>query len=255
MTGVASGVEITMLADIPSTGSGLGSSSSVTVGLLLALFAYQGRSLCRRGAGRARLHDRDRSSAASRSASRISTSPPSEEYATSASGPGEAVVAEELRLTPAGRRALQQQVMLFYTGVTRSANTILSEQNANVRRDPPASTRAAGSGWHGCRTPPVRRRATRSGAALRDGWEAKRKLASGVSNATIDQAVERALRGGRLGSQGHRRRRRRLPAGHLPRRAAACRTGKPGRDAGTADQDSTRSARGSCSTCRATSGA
>src|SRR6516165_6379683 len=46
MTGVAKGVEITMLADIPSTGSGLGSSSSVTVGLLQALFAYQGRSVC-----------------------------------------------------------------------------------------------------------------------------------------------------------------------------------------------------------------
>ena len=41
MTGVCSGVEITMLADIPSSGSGLGSSSSITVGLLHALWAYQ----------------------------------------------------------------------------------------------------------------------------------------------------------------------------------------------------------------------
>ena len=45
MTGVRSGVEITTLADIPSAGSGLGSSSSVTVGLLHALFAYQGRQV------------------------------------------------------------------------------------------------------------------------------------------------------------------------------------------------------------------
>ena len=43
MTGVCSGVEITMLADIPSSGSGLGSSSSITVGLLHALWAYQHR--------------------------------------------------------------------------------------------------------------------------------------------------------------------------------------------------------------------
>jgi len=43
MTGVVKGVEITTLADIPSAGSGLGSSSAVTVGLLQALFAYQGR--------------------------------------------------------------------------------------------------------------------------------------------------------------------------------------------------------------------
>ena len=45
MTGVTRGVEITTLADIPSAGSGLGSSSAVTVGLLHALFAYQGRQV------------------------------------------------------------------------------------------------------------------------------------------------------------------------------------------------------------------
>jgi D-glycero-alpha-D-manno-heptose-7-phosphate kinase len=45
MAGVQGGVEITTLADIPSAGSGLGSSSSVTVGLLHALFAYQGQQL------------------------------------------------------------------------------------------------------------------------------------------------------------------------------------------------------------------
>ena len=41
VAGVTKGVEITTLADIPADGSGLGSSSSVTVGLLNALYAYQ----------------------------------------------------------------------------------------------------------------------------------------------------------------------------------------------------------------------
>ena len=46
MTGIRGGVEITTLSDIPSSGgSGLGSSSAVTVGLLQALFTYQGRQL------------------------------------------------------------------------------------------------------------------------------------------------------------------------------------------------------------------
>lgn len=45
ITGVTKGVEITTLADIPSEGTGLGSSSAVTVGLLQALYAYQGRSI------------------------------------------------------------------------------------------------------------------------------------------------------------------------------------------------------------------
>ena len=44
ITGITSGVEITTIADIPSRGTGLGSSSSVTVGLLNALHTYAGRS-------------------------------------------------------------------------------------------------------------------------------------------------------------------------------------------------------------------
>src|SRR5260370_21249560 len=43
MTGVANGVEITTLADIPSAGSGLGSSSAVGGRFLHALLACQGR--------------------------------------------------------------------------------------------------------------------------------------------------------------------------------------------------------------------
>ena len=43
ITGVDRGVEITTLADVPSTGTGLGSSAAVTVGLLHALHTYCGR--------------------------------------------------------------------------------------------------------------------------------------------------------------------------------------------------------------------
>src|SRR4029079_10686974 len=45
MTGIRGGLEITTLADIPSAGAGLGSSSAVTGGLLHALVAYQGRQV------------------------------------------------------------------------------------------------------------------------------------------------------------------------------------------------------------------
>ena len=61
MTGVVNGVEITTLADIPSGGgSGLGSSSAVTVGLLQALVRVPGTAGLGGRAGRAGLHDRDR---------------------------------------------------------------------------------------------------------------------------------------------------------------------------------------------------
>ena len=44
ITGVEKGIEITTLADIPAEGTGLGSSSSVTVALLNALHVYQGHT-------------------------------------------------------------------------------------------------------------------------------------------------------------------------------------------------------------------
>ena len=132
MTGVTKGVEITTLADIPSSGgSGLGSSSAVTVGLLHALSAYQGRQVsaeelaewactieiecCGKPIGK-----QDQYIAAFGGIRDIRF------------GPGDEVIADELALSTADRRALQQQIMLFYTGITRSANPILAEQNSNV---------------------------------------------------------------------------------------------------------------------------
>src|SRR4030042_2711054 len=47
MTGITHGVEISTMADIPSEGTGLGSSSTVTVGLLNALYAYRGQIIPR----------------------------------------------------------------------------------------------------------------------------------------------------------------------------------------------------------------
>src|SRR6266849_8336563 len=131
MTGVTHGVEITTLADIPSTGSGLGSSSSVTVGLLHTLFAYQGRQVTAE-----ELAERACMIEIERCGKPIGKQ---DQYIAAFGGirdirfgPGDDVAADELVLTPAARRALQHQIMLFYTGVTRSANSILAEQNANI---------------------------------------------------------------------------------------------------------------------------
>ena len=73
MTGVTGGVEITTLADIPSSGSGLGSSSAVTVGLLHALYAYTGRQVLPRSSPKAPAGSSS-SAAGNPSASRTSTS-------------------------------------------------------------------------------------------------------------------------------------------------------------------------------------
>jgi D-glycero-alpha-D-manno-heptose-7-phosphate kinase len=115
-------------------------------------------------------------------------------------GPGDEVVAQELGLCPTDRRALQQQIMLFYTGITRSADTILAEQNANMDVTRPQLDLLrdlAGFAAERLRGGDV----DAIGPALRESWEAKRKLASGVSNDQVDRAVARALDAGASGAK------------------------------------------------------
>jgi D-glycero-alpha-D-manno-heptose-7-phosphate kinase len=197
MTGVVKGVEITTLADIPSSGSGLGSSSAVTVGLLNALFSYQGHQVSAE-----ELAQRACTIEIERCGKPIGKQ---DQYIVALGGireirfgPGEEVVAEELGLSAVERRALQHQIMLFYTGVTRSANSILAEQNANIAATQPQLhllRDLAGFAADRLRSGDV----DAIGPALRESWEAKRKLASGVSNGQIDDAVSRALDAGATG--------------------------------------------------------
>src|SRR5262249_24436575 len=115
-------------------------------------------------------------------------------------GPGDHVVAEELGLSAAERRALQQQIMLFYTGITRSADTILAEQNANVEATRPQLDLLrdlAGFAVERLLSGDV----DAIGPSVRESWEAKRKLASAVSNDRIDMAVTRALDAGASGAK------------------------------------------------------
>jgi D-glycero-alpha-D-manno-heptose-7-phosphate kinase len=199
MTGVTSGVEITTLADIPSGGSGLGSSSAVTVGLLNALSAYRGRPMpgpelaalaceieierCGKPIGK-----QDQYIAALGGVRDIRF------------GPGEDVVASEVAISPTALANFQDQLMLFYTGVTRRADTILSEQRANVACTRPQldllrdlAGLAVGHLVDGD--------IDALGAVICQGWEAKRKLATGVANARIDDLVERALGAGASGAK------------------------------------------------------
>lgn len=197
MTGVASGVEITTLADIPSSGSGLGSSSAVTVGLLHALFSYTGQH-----ASAMQLAEMACEIEIEQCGKPIGKQ---DQYICALGGirdiqfgPGEDVVANELAIPAAQRRALQEQIMLFYTGITRSADVILAEQNTNVDATRPQldqlrdlASFAAGRLLSGD--------TAAIGSAIRESWEAKRKLASGISTAQIDLACARAIDAGATG--------------------------------------------------------
>jgi len=199
MAGVRGGVEITTLADIPSAGSGLGSSSSVTVGLLHALFAYQGNQVSAE-----ELAERACAIEIDRCRKPIGKQ---DQYAAAFGGicdirfgPGDRVSVDEVQLPPAQRRRLQGELLLFFTGITRSADCILGEQTANVGDRIPQLDQLrdlAGEAASGLRSGNL----SALGIALSKSWQAKRMLATGVSNPQIDDAVEAALEAGASGAK------------------------------------------------------
>ena len=234
MTGVRSGVEITTLADIPSAGSGLGSSSAVTVGLLNALFAYQGRQVTAR-----ELAERACTIEIDRCRKPIGKQ---DQYAAAFGGicdlrfgPGDRVDVEQIILSPQMRRLLSNELLLFYTGITRSANAILGEQSANTADRLPQLAQLrdlASEAADGLSAGDVEA----VGVAMNKSWEAKRTLASG----SLELADRRGRRGrtgrGSNRRQGDRCRRWRIHPGGLPAGTAARGAKRAVAHAGAADQ-------------------
>ena len=180
MAGVRGGVEITTLADIPSAGSGLGSSSAVTVGLLHALFAYQGRQLTAE-----ELADRACAIEIDRCRKPIGKQ---DQYA--------AALRRDLRHPvragrPGHRRPARAHAAGAPAGAGR-ASPVLHRDHPQREHHPrradrqhrrpaaPAAPAARPRRRGGERAAGGRRRAL--GVALNKSWAAKRELASGVSN-------------------------------------------------------------------------
>jgi D-glycero-alpha-D-manno-heptose-7-phosphate kinase len=171
----------------------------VTVGLLHALFAYQGRQVTAE-----ELADRACSIEIDRCRKPIGKQ---DQYVAAFGGicdirfgPGDRVGVDQLKLTPLVRRQLQDELLLFFTGITRNADTILGEQTANMADRLPELHQLrdlACEAASGLRDGDV----NAVGSALNKSWQAKRALASGVSNARIDEAVEAALAAGATGAK------------------------------------------------------
>jgi len=130
-TGIKDSVEITTLADIPSEGSGLGSSSTVTVGLLHAFYAYKGEIVTKE-----RL-----SKEACEIEIDILTKPigKQDQYAAAFGGVNRitfkkdgCVELHKIELSDEKYRKLGSNILLFYTNKTRLSSSILSEQKRNT---------------------------------------------------------------------------------------------------------------------------
>jgi len=197
--GIHKQIEMATMGDIPSQGSGLGSSSTVTVGCLNALHAYQGCSVDAETLARQAC------------AIEIETlGKPigkQDQYIAAYGGirfirflPDDSVRAEAVAVSDATRRALNERLLLFYTGTTRRADSILCEQVEqmascmSVLRD---LKRLAADG----RKQLEEGDPDALGPLMDEGWSLKKQLASKVSNGEIDDMYRAALDAGATGGK------------------------------------------------------
>jgi D-glycero-alpha-D-manno-heptose-7-phosphate kinase len=199
ITGLRQGIEITTLADVPSAGTGLGSSSSVTVGVLQALYTCQGRIV--------------ESEALARLACEIEIQRcgkpigKQDQYIAAYGGmrlirfrPDDNVEAEPLGLEAGFSQRLNRNLLLFYTNTTRAASSVLAEQQSNI----PARLQHLDALQDiALRGADCLRRCDLDefGRLLHENWELKKNLASGVSNAALDALYATAREAGATGGK------------------------------------------------------
>jgi D-glycero-alpha-D-manno-heptose-7-phosphate kinase len=200
--GVDEPLELTSFADIPSAGSGLGSSSAFAVGLVKALHAFKAREIpgerCAQIACAVEIE---------RLAEPIGKQ---DQYATAMGGlnyvrfnADETVLVEPVIMPPEARELLQRRLMLFYTGITRSARDILSEQKANTEKS--SQSRASLSSLvamtESLRTELSAGRIDALGSMLHESWIIKQSLARGISNDALGSVYQAARDAGALGGK------------------------------------------------------
>ena len=199
---IKEGIEITSISDIPSQGTGLGSSSSYTVGLLNALYAYLGHM-----AGAERLADEACHIEIDRCRKPIGKQ---DQYIAAYGGlryirfnPDGSVYSDPIICSPTTRKRLQSRLLMLYTGLTRSADDILSEQTQETRSNEEkrkSLRRMVELAEQLCEAL-SRDDIDAFGEILHSGWLEKRKLAANISNSRIDDWYKRARSAGAIGGK------------------------------------------------------
>jgi D-glycero-alpha-D-manno-heptose-7-phosphate kinase len=195
-------LEITTLADIPA-GTGLGSSGSFTTALLKALFAHRRRLL---------LPD-ELARLACQIELDILKEPigKQDQYIAAYGGitcfefnQDDSVNAYPLQINMDTLFDLEDNLLLFFTGFSRSASTILKDQDHrskekdeemlnNMHYVKDLGLRSKDALAAGC--------TSEFGALMHEHWEHKRKRSKGMSNPQIDEWYELGMNNGALGGK------------------------------------------------------
>ncbi|MBI1935277.1 GHMP kinase [Candidatus Woesearchaeota archaeon] len=197
--GITKGVEITSIADVPAHGTGLGSSSAFTVGLLNALYAYKG-------------HHKSAKQLAE-DACKIEIDILKEpigkqdQYICAYGGfqhiifnQDNTVLVNHIICNKNTVDKLQDNLMMFYTGILRRSNTILSEQVSNVPHKKAIMDKMTGLTYE-MKDLLNNNYIDKFGKILLEGWNHKKQLASGITNDKINKYYEKAINAGASGGK------------------------------------------------------
>lgn len=194
------GLEIISMADIPS-GTGLGSSSSFTVGLLHALRGFKGQFQT--------AEELARDACITEIEKLKEPIGKQDQYIAAYGGlqyirflPSGDVCVDPIVCTEDTRKKLESHCMLFFTGLTRDAKTVLSEQKAstNNKRDTLREMVSMASEMKSLlETNP--RSLDGFGQLLNAAWELKKSVSQKISNPSIDKWYEQALDAGAWGGK------------------------------------------------------
>jgi D-glycero-alpha-D-manno-heptose-7-phosphate kinase len=197
-TGVSKGVEIITMGDIPA-GSGLGSSSTVTVGALHAMYAY--RNI---------LVTMDQ---LAKEACDIETNilkKPigyQDQYIAAYGGlrfiefnQNGSVHSNTLSMDQEIQKRLSENLLLYFTGTTRKAESILTEQKGNINQKLPMLRKLKEMAYQ-AREALLLGRIDDIGYMLHESWQIKKQLASNISNNGLEEAYHLALNAGAHGGK------------------------------------------------------
>ncbi len=197
VVGITAGIEIASMADIPSRGSGLGSSSTYTVGLLNALFAYRSQYVSKERLASLACHIE-----IDRCGEPIGKQ---DQYAAAYGGlnlirfhPDESVSVDPIICAPNVLAALESSTLVLFTGRTRSASEVLSRQSAAMRqRDRRELMRRMVKLAHEFKRELESGHLDSVGPLLDENWRLKVQLSAGISDSEISDWSPRACGTGR----------------------------------------------------------
>ncbi|TQX86917.1 MULTISPECIES: galactokinase [unclassified Rhizobium] len=195
-------IEITTLADIPA-GTGLGSSGSFTTALLKALYTHRKRHLHQEELAELACHIE-----IDRLGEPIGKQ---DQYIAAVGGitcftfhKDDKVTAEPLGLSMDTMFALEDNLLLFFTGFSRSASGILKDQQVKSQKHDTEMLKnlhyVKDLGYRS-RDALVSGNTTQFGELMHEHWEHKKRRSGGMSNPQIDEWYDLGMKNGAVGGK------------------------------------------------------